>query len=294
MGFEVNCVCPAGDICGEGAVWDAERQVLYWCDINRYLLHVYDPHLGSTKSWFFSEPVVSVHLTTTIGWLLLVLAERIVLWSARSHPDVQIVHRLRQTGGMRFNDSKVDARGALWVGTMRNNVGPNGEDLDVEFTGGVLYRIEPDGTATEWMQDIGIPNTLAWSPDHRTFYFGDTIVNTIYAFESDPETGAIRDRRSFFAPSGIGLPDGSAMDVEGCLWNTRPKAGCVVRIRPDGAIDRIVQLPVVNPTTCAFGGADMRTLFITSARSTDRLSGSIFSIRTEAPGLPVGRSTLRV
>ena len=294
MACVVTCECPAGDICGEGAVWDSTRQILYWGDINRFLLHVYDPRMGSTKSWSFPEPVIAVHLTTIVDTLLLVLAERIVLWTAASHPDLQLVHRLSNAPGMRFNDSKVDARGALWVGTMKNNVGPDGEELDVDFSGGILYRIDPEGTVTEWMHDIGISNTLAWSPDQQTFYFGDTIANTIYAFESDPNTGAIFNRRNFFAPSELGVPDGSAVDAEGCLWNTRPRAGCIARLRPDGTLDRIVHLPVQKPTTCAFGGLDLQTLFITSARSADRLSGSLFSIRTEVPGLPVGRFQLRV
>jgi sugar lactone lactonase YvrE len=190
---------------------------------------------------------------------------------------------------MRFNDAKIDPRGSLWVGTMRNNVGPEGENLDVQCTDGVLYRIDPDGSVTEWMDGIGISNTLAWSPDRSTFYFGDTIANTIYAFEFDQGSGAISNRRSFLDQYQHGLPDGSAMDSEGCLWNTRPYASCLIRIRPDGSIDRTVPLPVSKPTTCAFGGEDMRTLFITSARSEHRLSGSLFALKTDVPGVTVDR-----
>jgi sugar lactone lactonase YvrE len=172
---------------------------------------------------------------------------------------------------------------------MRDNVGPDGENLEVPFTDGVLYRVDPDGSASEWMDGIGISNTLAWSPDRSTFYFGDSTANKIYAFDFDRNTGVISGRRPFLFGIDQGLPDGSAMDAEGYLWNARAGASCLIRVSPDGAVDRILPLPVSKPTTCAFGGADMKTLFITSARSNERLSGSIFSLRTDIPGDPVDR-----
>jgi sugar lactone lactonase YvrE len=287
MNIQVQCIVPAGDICGEGAVWDAGRDVLYWADINRFLLHCYSPRKQTTKSWLFSEPIVSVNLTTAPDRLLLVLATRIAFWSPATHAELETIHSLPTAPAMRFNDAKVDPRGSLWAGTMRNNVGPDGENLDPAFTDGVLYRLDPDGTVTEWMDAIGISNTVAWAPDHSTFYFGDTIANAIYSFAFDGNTGEISARRPFFAGYEHGLPDGSAMDAEGCLWNTRPFAGCVVRIRPDGSVDSRIELPISKPTTCAFGGDDLRTLFITSARSQERLSGSLFALRTDCPGEPV-------
>jgi len=284
MQSEIRCAVPAGDICGEGAVWDSEQGALYWADINRFIVHRYLPSAKATESWLFDEPVVSVNLTTIPGQMLLVLSARVAFWSPDTHPNLAVVYGLPAAPVMRFNDAKVDPRGSLWVGTMRNNVGPGGENLD-----GVLYRIDPDGSASEWMHGIGIANTLAWSPDHSTFYFGDTIANTIYSFAFDPLNRAISARRPFFTGYDKGLPDGSAMDAEGCLWVTRPFAGSLVRVRPDGSIDRTVPLPVSNPTTCAFGGPDLRTLFITSARSSQRLSGSLFAIAMDVPGDPVGR-----
>jgi sugar lactone lactonase YvrE len=194
---------------------------------------------------------------------------------------------------MRFNDAGVDPRGALWVGTMRNNVGANGEDLDVRFEDGVLYRIEPDGAATEWKHGIGISNTVAWSPALTTFYFGDTTANAVYQFDYDLQTGDISNERPFLVAYSQGVPDGSAMDSEGCLWNTRPGPGCLIRITPDGNVDRVIYLPVSRPTTCAFGGKDGKTLYITSARSADQLSGSVFALRTDVGGVPENRFRLR-
>ena len=289
MASEVECVVPAGDICGEGAVWHPEQEALYWTDVNRFLVHRYSPSAKTTQSWLFEEPVVSVNLTTTSDRLLLVLATQIAFWNPSKHPALETIHALPTAPDMRFNDAKIDPRGSLWAGTMRNNVGPSGENLDVEFTDAVLYRLDPDGSVTEWMHQIGISNTVAWSPDQSTFYFGDTIANALYAFAFDRNTGAISARRPFLVDFEHGLPDGSAMDTEGCLWNTRPNASCLARIRPDGKIDRLIPLPVLKPTTCAFGGPDLRTLFITSARSEERLSGSLFSLELAVPGLPIER-----
>ena len=193
---------------------------------------------------------------------------------------------------MRLNDARVDPRGSLWAGTMQNNVGPQGEDLDVPFAHGVLYRIDPDGTVSEWKRGIGISNTVAWSRDAATFYFGDSIANTIYRYRFDSLTGEIHGETPFFAGYEHGLPDGSVIDADGFLWNTRPNAGCLIRISPEGCIGQIVRLPIAKPTTCMFGGTDLRTLYFTSARSSEQLSGSLFALQTEIGGLPPNRFRL--
>jgi sugar lactone lactonase YvrE len=290
---EIRCVAPAGDICGEGAVWHPEQNALYWTDINRFLVHRLDVGTQATNTWIFDEPVTSVNLTTDPELLLLVLGSRIGLWSPRACTHVETIFRLAAAPEMRFNDAGVDPRGSLWVGTMRNNVGPQGKDLDVAFSDGVLYRIDPDGAASEWKKGIGISNTVAWSPDRKRFYFGDTTANVLYSFAYDEQTGAISGERPFLAGCRQGVPDGSAMDAEGFLWNTRPGAGCLIRVAQDGRINRVVSLPVSNPTTCAFGGASLSTLYITSARSNDQFSGSVFAMDTEVGGLPSGWFRLR-
>jgi len=293
MSDDVQCICPAGDICGEGAVWHPEERALYWTDINRFLVHRLDPQDQSVRTWIFKEPVTAVNLTTDPNQLLLVFASRVGLWSSTKHPHVDTLYRLAEAPRMRFNDASIDPRGSLWAGTMRNNVGPQGQDLDVHFDDGTLYRIDPDGTATVWKKGIGISNTVAWSPDGTQFYFGDSIDNSIHRYQYDRETGALSGEEPYLDGYERGAPDGSAMDAEGFLWNTRPGGGCLVRIAPNGSIDRIVTLPVSNPTTCAFGGNDLNTLYVTSARNADQFSGSLFAIRTSAIGIPEGRFQLR-
>jgi sugar lactone lactonase YvrE len=177
---------------------------------------------------------------------------------------------------------------------MKNNVGPDGAPGEVGRGEGILFRLTPDGGVTEWRRGLGISNTLCWSPDHRRFYFGDTLDNEIRVYDFDAEAGTIAGERPFFTGFERGAPDGSAMDAEGCVWNCRYGGGCVVRIRPDGAIDRIVEMPALNITTCTFGGPDLRTLLITTAAAGDgsRLAGSLFGLAVEVPGLPEHRARL--
>jgi sugar lactone lactonase YvrE len=293
MNNTIRCVVPAGDICGEGAVWHPEQSALYWTDINRFLIHRFDPASQFTCTWIFDEPITSVNLTTDPGLLLLVMGSQVAFWTPRNHPHVEPLFRLAEWPHMRFNDARVDPRGSLWAGTMRNNVGPGGENVEIEFSGGVLYRIDPDGSATEWKTGIGISNTVAWSPDHNTFYFGDTIPNAIRSYRYNLQTGEISAETPLLVGHAQGLPDGSAMDAEGYLWNARYDGSCVIRISPTGIVDRILPLPVSRPTTCAFGGASLETLYITSARCGSRLSGSVFAIEPEVGGMPDGRFRLR-
>ncbi len=289
MGDEIQCIVPAGDICGEGAVWHPVQNVLYWTDINRFLVHRYDPRCQTTETWSFDEPVTAVNLTTDPELLLLVLGSNISFWSPRTHPKMRRLYSLETASDMRFNDARIDPRGSLWVGTMRNNVGSQGENLDVDFTEGILYRIDPDGIVSKWKENIGISNTIAWSPNRKTFYFADSPANTIYSYAYDERTGTISGENAFLLAYPRGLPDGSVIDKQGYLWNARYGGGCVIRVAPDGHVDRVVSLPTLNPTTCTFGGSDHMTLYITSARSADQFSGSVFALETDIGGIPTNR-----
>lgn len=292
MNERLRCAVPAGDICGEGAIWHPEQGALYWTDINRFLVHRLDPVSGAMQTWHFDEPVTSANLTTDAETLLLVFATQVVLWSPRAHPEFKTIHTLAEAPAMRFNEARVDPRGSLWLGTMRNNVGAHGEAVDVKFEGGVLSRLDPDGTVTEWKRGIGIANTMAWSADAKTFCFGDTEANLLWAYDYDAQTGAICRERNLLANFERGKPDGSAMDAEGFLWNARHGGRCVVRIAPDGRVAGVIEVPVAQPTTCAFGGPDRRTLYITSARSGEQFDGSVFALHVETPGVPDSRFSI--
>lgn len=282
--LEAICVVPAGDRCGEGAVWHAQEQALYWTDINRFLIHRLDTRDQSVKTWLFDEPPTALIKTDRDDTLAVVFGSHAALWKPSTNKKEKIVFQLKDAPLMRCNDARACPRGSLWIGTMKNNVNPDGSDCDVPYDCGVLYRIDPDGTVTEWKHQIGISNTLAWSPDKKYFYFGDSPANVIYRYNYDYATGSISGERRFLDQYQHGLPDGSTVDAEGYLWNCRPDSGLIVRVAPDGTVERTIALPVKKPTTCTFGGADLTTLYITSAASTERLAGGLFAIATGIKG----------
>jgi sugar lactone lactonase YvrE len=283
----LSCVAPVGNMCGEAVTWSAAEQAVYWCDVNRFIVQRLDAS-GAVRSWFFDEPVTALSLTDIEGELLVATGSKLVVW--RWETDERHDHGFHCDGWpeLRFNDGRAAPNGDLWIGSMANNVGANGEPGEVRPGPGMLYRVRPDRTVTTEKRDLGVPNTVCWSPDQRTFYFGDTLRNLIWAYDYDPSTGEIRNERPFFAGFERGMPDGSAVDAEGALWNCRFGGSCVVRVLPNGDVDRVVDLPVQNLTTCAFGDDDLGTLYISTAalmtHAGDRLAGSLFALRTGVPG----------
>ena len=286
----VICVAPVGDRCGEAAVWSTEERAVYWTDIQRFLIHRYDADSGSVRSWLFDEPVVALSLTTRQGTMLVALGSRLILW--RPEADTRDEHGFTLPGAprVRLNDGRADPCGNFWVGSMKNNVLPDGESGEAGPGEGSLFRIGPDGAVTEEANKIGIANTLCWSPDRTRFYFADTLENIISVYDYDDRAGTIANPHPFLVGAERGLPDGSAIDADGHLWNCRFGGGCTLRVTPEGDIAGTIEMPVPNITTCTFGGLNLRTLFVTSAArpssTGDRLAGSLFAIATDVPGLP--------
>jgi len=290
------CVAPTGDICGEGAVWQATENALYWTDINRFLIHRYEALSGNVKTWFFDEPVTALILTTRSDALAVVLGSRLILWNPATDARRDYAFKLSGWPKVRCNDARADPRGSLWIGSMWNNVNADGSPGSLENGHGVLYRLTPGLAIREFRRDLGIANTLAWNPDHTAFYFADSMANAIYQYDYDRGTGDISNERPFFRDFTRGAPDGSSMDSDGFLWNCRYGGGCILRISPQGQIDRIVEMPTPNVTTCTFGGPDLRTLYITTAaagaKPGDRFAGGLFTLQTATPGQPENHFSL--
>lgn len=274
-------------------MWHAAHDAVYWTDINRFLIHRYSLADQSVRTWIFDEPVTSLALTDRDDALAVVLGSGVILWEPASDARHPPLFHLDGWPRVRLNDGRADPRGSLWVGSMRNNVNADGSSGEAGGTDGILARLDPGGGNSIWRREIGISNTVAWSPDRRRFYFGDTLANVIWAHDYDESTGAISNQRPFFENFGRGLPDGSCVDSAGYLWNCRFYGGCIVRVAPDGEVDCVVEMPVKNITTCAFGGHDLRTLFITTASleapASDRLAGSLFAMETTVAGQPENR-----
>ena len=280
------CIAATGDVCGEGIVWEQQTQCIYWSDINRFLVHRYALKDRTLRTWFFSEPVTCVLLTSRPGTLALSLGSGIALWKPENDLPPVPLFSLPGWPFVRCNDAGVDPAGALWVGSMRNNVAADGAPGEAGGRDGVLYRVHGSGAAMEWRRDLGISNTLLWTPDKSRFYFGDSLRNCIWSFRYDPSDQSIAAEQPFFQDFARGVPDGSAMDTDGYLWNCRYDGGCIVRVAPDGTVDRVIELPVSRPTNCTFAGS---VLYITCASPQpghwERFAGGLFSMQTNVTGM---------
>jgi len=290
---EPVCCAPTGDRCGEGVLWHPEENAVYWTDINRFLIHRFNPASGTVKSWLFDEPVTAVLLTDRDGVLAICLGSRLILWDPSSDSRKDHSFHLPGWPAVRLNDAGVDPRGSLWAGSMRNNVNADGSEGEAGGTDGVLFRVDPDGSFNRCQEEIGISNTLVWSADNKKFYFGDTLENAIWAYDYDEHTGGIGKPNPFFSGFSRGLPDGSTIDADGYVWNCRWGGSCIVRVAPGGQVDRIIEMPTRNITNCTFGGDSLSTLYVTTAASPenagDGLAGSLFVLETNTRGVPENR-----
>ncbi len=247
---------------GESPAWAAREQALYWVDIpEKRLLRLKN---GVVKSWELPE-LVSAVVPRASGGVVLTLAQRVVLFDPETgsletlcHADSNPVNR--------SNDARCDLLGRLWLGTMQNNFDSGGNGREITQSSGGLFRIDGDGTSLEMLSDIGISNGLAWSPDSKTMYFADSLKAQMYAFDFNLEHGTISNK-SLFSNLERGVPDGSSIDAQGFLWNARWGAGCLLRFDPNGVLDRVIELPVTQPSSCTFGGQNLEILYVTSART---------------------------
>ncbi|AIC21804.1 gluconolaconase [Pseudomonas chlororaphis] len=270
---------------GEGPFWDAPDQALYWVDIaGRQALRLCGERL---QAWQLPEPV-SAFIPCERGDALVTLSSgvyRLDLGSAPAAPRLSLLCVADPQPGNRANEARCDAQGRLWLGTMQNNIGEQGEDLPVLRRSGGLFRIDTQARVTPLLQGLGIPNTLLWSEDASRLYFADSLDGTLYQYPIASD-GRLEPARSWFGPHPRGVPDGSAMDAQGYIWNARWDGGCLLRLAPDGEVDRVLELPVSRPTSCVFGGADLKTLYITSAASPldHPLDGAVLAVRVDTPG----------
>ena len=282
---------PQRDVLGEGPFWDAATQALWWVDIVGRRVQRLDES-GEVRAWA-TPGFPSAAVPCASGGLVVATPDgihRLDLGSGLTTPFA----RPDPNPANRSNECRVDPQGRLWLGTMANNLADDGSPVPLGGVSGGLFRVEPDGRSTAVLGDIGIANTLVWSPDGATLYFADSLKRVIWAFPFEARTGELGERRVFVAPDAApGEPDGSAMDADGYLWNARWGAGVVARFAPDGRLDRVVELPASQPSCPAFGGEDLRTLYVTSARqgldAPGEADGALFVLEPGVAGLPTPR-----
>ena len=282
---EVICAVSRQNLLGEGPVWDARAGRLYWVDIKGRRLEWLEPADGRTGGADLDRQVTAIGprlggqglvaaTETGVG----VLDPATGAYAQRLDPEPDRPHN-------RANDGNVDLAGRFWFGTM---------DDRERGRSGALYRLDADWTCTRILDGLGISNTLVCSPDGRTLYVADSLAGTIDRLAIDPPTGAAGERTPFISTRGQDCaPDGSAVDAEGFVWNAQWGGARIVRYAPDGTVDRIVPMPVDQPSSCAFGGDDMATLYVTTARkglsddalARQPLAGSLLAFRPGVTGL---------
>ena len=274
---------------GEGPTWDERTGVLWWTDIPNHKVQRLTLATMAIERWPVHDFPAFTALAAS-GGLVVGTRDRILRFDPATGGTSLLVQLEPERPDNRANEGKVDPLGRLWVGTMQNNLNPDSSRKEMTAATGALYRIAGDGSFVRVLDGIGLSNTLAWADGGRTMYFGDTKANRIKRYRLDG-AGDVTATEDFHSAMPAGHGDGSAIDAEGYLWNARFGGGRLVRFAPDGAVDAEIPLPVTNPTSCAFGGADLRTLFVTSARAalTGPGEGAVVMLRMSVPGLPATR-----
>jgi xylono-1,5-lactonase len=263
---------PMRDQLGEGLLWSARENAVYWVDILWQSLHRLSLDDEAITSWSMPEK---------IGWVVerrdrpgfiagmqsgfCELTLNPVVCRRRVSPEPQLVNN-------RLNDAVVDHRGRIWAGTM---------DCDAKIEAGSLYCLEPDFTLK--LRDTGyiVTNGPVFTPSFDFMYHNDTPRGVVYRFAVAPD-GTLHDKTEFLKfPQEWGYPDGMTVDSAGCLWIAHWGGARVSRFDPDGDLERLVRLPTSQITNCVFAGPDLDRLFVTSAavgRGTQPLAGALFEI----------------
>jgi sugar lactone lactonase YvrE len=267
---------------GESPVWHAAEQALYWVDIPEKKLYRYQLQTGAQHSWNAPQMLGCISLSSQPK-LLLAGAESGFFKLDVSRDEVLgctlIAEADHALPGMRFNDGRNDRQGRFMSGSMFIDM-LAGRDV------GCIYQLQHDGALRKLLSGFVTPNGMAFSPDGRHMYLTDShkTVRRSWVYDYDTERGLPSNRRPFIDMAGFsGRPDGAAMDTDGCYWICGIDAGLVHRYTPQGVLDMTIEVPVTKPSMCAFGGADLHTLYMTSisptvAQDQRPLDGGLFAI----------------
>ncbi len=291
---EPGVLCASRDRVGECPVWSVREQALYWVDIEGRHIHRFDWALQTQQTWNTHERVGCIALSERLGASASIVAAMetgIFALELLDAPLIKerciaaITHPLPH---MRFNDGRCDAHGRFWVSTMCM-------DMGLAAPAGAIYCLDKAGLSPAMVADLITPNGMAFSPDEDVFYFSDShpSVQKIWAMNVNPDTGALRQRRTFVDMNvQAGRPDGAAMDSTGCYWICGNDAGLVHRFSPLGKLIQSVAIPVTKPAMCCFGGPNLDILFVTSILPANvspeqaGLNGAVFFLEVGVSGLP--------
>ncbi len=283
--MKISCITNERALLGESPVWSAAENSLYWVDIPARLLHRTDPGNGKTQSWEMPSSPGMIALRRK-GGLVVALEDGLYGFDPPTGRCDLLVPLEADTLENRPNDGKCDAAGRLWVGTMNM--------VDSTRPSGNFYRIDPDLRVTKIGEGFRVPNGLAWDPADRIMYHTDSRTRHVMSYAFEPESGERSGGREFFPfeRERGGSVDGAAMDTDGGYWTVLYGGGKLIRVTPGGNVDRDIPLPVTQPTMPAFGGPDMKTIFITSASqklgeddlASQPLAGGLLSVPVDVRG----------
>jgi L-arabinonolactonase len=240
---------------GEGPLWDVEEERLYWIDSFDGRVFRCTADGREVRAWDVPQKIGSLCLRSA-GGAVVSLARGWHFLDFQTGEVALIQDPEPERANNRLNDGKVDKRGRFVTGSM---------DTIEEGPNGALYCLDPDLTVRKLESGIIVSNGPCWSPDGRIFYFTDTWSGEISAYDYDPETGGIANKRTFAKMTFEGGAfDGATVDAEGCVWSAIVYAGKLVRYAPDGSTDRVIDMPVKKVTSAMFGGPDLDVLYVTS------------------------------
>lgn len=269
---------------GEGAIWHPTENKLYWVDIEGEQLHVYDPLTKQNRSYPVGARIGTV-VPVEAGGVLVALQTGIHKMDLKTGA-FEFVSNPLPDSAMRFNDGKCDPSGRFWVGSLA---------LDSRKKSSSLYRMDADGAVHTMLNDVTISNGIVWTADRKIMYYNDTPTRTVQAFDFDDATGKISNRRVVITiPLEMGAPDGMTIDVEDKLWIALWGGYAVARFDPvSGQLIQKINVPAPHVTSCAFGGKNLETLYITTARAWVKpetltefpLSGSLFATKPGVGGV---------
>ncbi|MEO8406613.1 MAG: SMP-30/gluconolactonase/LRE family protein, partial [Chitinophagaceae bacterium] len=256
--LNAELVLDAKTTLGEGSIWHPKENKLYWLDIEGKSVHIYDPATKEDKQ-FPTGSMVGTIVPVKGGGVLVALQNGIHKMDTKTG-QLTLLNNPLPESGIRFNDGKCDPSGRFWVGTMA---------LDSRRKGAVLYRFDKDKSLHVMLDSVSISNGIVWTADKKTMYYNDTPTGTVQAFDYDDKTGNISNRRvAVRIPRGSGSPDGMTIDADGNLWVALWGGYAVGKFNPiTGELLQKVKVPAPNVSSCAFGGKNLETLYITTARS---------------------------
>lgn len=241
---------------GENPMWDAERGVLHYIDNTGRKVHSFDPETGAART--LAMPAVITTLVLRQGGGAVVTLRSGIHFLDLDTGTLELVDPLPDPPPYVYNDGKVDSRGRFLIGASTANFAAPTPD-------GGLFRLDPDGKVSRLDHGIHFSNSPCWSPDEKTFYFSDSWTDTTFAYHYDIETGAVSRRRPFVNTRALGgLPDGATVDADGLFWVAIYQGGKVAAYRPDGTLERAIDMPVKLVSSLAFGGPDLDRLFVTT------------------------------